>query len=134
MFFFYYGQNELSGIVFLHVDDFLHMGDNIFEEKIIKKIRSKYRIGKSEDGSFVYTGLNIQESADGIQIDQLQYIPEVSSVDVPSGPDIRKSSSAPQESRTDLRRTVGQAYWAARRTRPDGTQHEIQQCNCQARI
>ena len=117
--FFFYHMNELCGIVFLHVDDFLHMGDSVFEEKIIRSIRTKYRIGKSEDGSFIYTGLNIQEVHDGIRIDQLQYIPEISSVTIPDDPGVHKDNIVPPESKSDLRRTVGQANWAARRTRPD---------------
>ena len=117
--FFYFSESELCGIVFLHVDDFLHMGDALFEEKVIVKIRTKYRIGKSEDGSFVYTGLNIHDSPPGIRIDQLQYIPEISSVTIPTGVGVRKDNPASDEGRTQLRRSVGQANWAARRTRPD---------------
>ena len=118
VFFFYVGE-ELCGVVFLHVDDFLHMGDLTFEERIIQKIRTKYRIGKSEDGSFIYTGLNIHEAPDGIRIDQLQYIPEITSVNVPTGSGVRKDSPASAQGKSDLRRAVGQANWAARRTRPD---------------
>ena len=117
--FFFYHADNLCGIVFLHVDDFLHMGDVVFEDKIIKRIRQKYRIGKSEDGSFIYTGLSINEVTEGIRIDQLQYIPEISSVNIPNGPGVGKDDLVSSESKTSLRRTVGQANWAARRTRPD---------------
>ena len=117
--FFFYQADNLCGIVFLHVDDFLHMGDMVFEEKVIRKIREKYRIGKSEDGSFIYTGLNINEVPEGIKIDQLQYIPEISTVSIPNGPGVCKDDIVPSESKSSLRRTVGQANWAARRTRPD---------------
>ena len=62
---------SLAGLVFLHVDDFLHMGNNYFESSIIQGRRSKYNIGKYEERSFVYTGLNIQELREGITIDQI---------------------------------------------------------------
>ena len=44
------------------MDDFLHMGNKVFEEEVIQKVKLVYYIGKSEEGSFSYTGLNIQNT------------------------------------------------------------------------
>ena len=117
--YFFFDEINLAGLVFLHVDDFLHMGNDHFEMIVVEGIKSKYKIGKCEDGSFVYTGLNIQDVSEGIRIDQNQYIQNIDSMDIPNDPETRKGDSVPQESKTKLRRTVGQANWAARRTRPD---------------
>ena len=114
--FYFYDDDELIGIVFLYVDDFLHLGNEIFEEKVIQKIKSIYHIGKSEDGSFSYTGLNIQDTVEGIRIDQKQFIADL---DVPIVPNAKKDDAVEEKGKTALRRSVGQANWAARRTRPD---------------
>ena len=82
---------------------------------------STYIIGKCEDGSFTYTGLNIKDMHNGIMIDQLQYISEIHEVDVPSNMKQKNSDSIDAEYRTGLRRMVGQANWAARRSRPDSS-------------
>ena len=119
--FFFFQEKVLDGVIFLHVDDFFHMGSNEFENKVVKKIKSTYIIGKCEDGSFTYTGLNIKDSQNGIMIDQLQYISEIHEVDVPSNPKQKNSDSVEAEGRTGLRRLVGQANWAARRSRPDAS-------------
>ena len=95
------------------------MGNNYFDTSIIQGIRSKYNIGKYEERSFVYTGLNIQEFREGITIDQIEYINEIDTINIPNNPETRKDDAASPSLKTALRRTVGQANWAARRTRPD---------------
>ena len=54
--FYFYKENQFIGLVFLYVDDFLHMGNKVFEEEVIQKVKLVYHIGKSEEGSFSYTG------------------------------------------------------------------------------
>ena len=44
LFFFYNKDGDLDGIIYLYVDDFLHMGSQSFEEKVMEKVHKFYKI------------------------------------------------------------------------------------------
>ena len=115
-----YKDDELIGLVVIHVDDFLHAGDDYFRKVVIPELRGKFEISTTGESNFRYTGININSNTQGIEIDQDHYISEsVKSIPLES---INKSKSKLQvgaEEHSLFRAAVGSVNWAAQQTRPD---------------
>jgi len=78
---FYYKEEEkLDGLIGTHVDDFLYVGSNNFEEKVIDKVREVFEISKESSQSFNHLGLEICESSSYISFSQSQYIDELTAI------------------------------------------------------
>ena len=58
----------------MHVDDFLHAGDEIFEDDIIKKILMRFKAGKMEAKNFKYVGFEVDQNDIEIKISQDKYV------------------------------------------------------------
>lgn len=70
------GQHTTEGMIGIHVDDGLCCGTPKFHEKL-KQLEQKFRFGSRNETSFVFTGLQISQQADGlIWVDQTQYVKE----------------------------------------------------------
>ena len=67
-------NDNLIGIIGLHVDDFIHCGTEKFVKEILLKIMAEFTVGKSESGNFMYTGFMINQDATGISLDQAEYV------------------------------------------------------------
>ena len=67
-------QGRLVGLCILHVDDFLTGGTVEFESLLDDKLKGRFQFGKIELKKFKFTGLNIEQTDDGIYIDQIDYI------------------------------------------------------------
>ena len=67
-------RGEVSGIIAVHVDDFLWRGNDAFESTVIGNLRNTFQVGKEEASSFQYLGLRLQQSLMGVALDQKQYI------------------------------------------------------------
>ena len=64
----------MEGFLMFHVDDVLSAGSEKFG-KILEKLRTKYKFGRIERKSFVFTGLNIhQDDNMEITVDQNDFI------------------------------------------------------------
>ncbi len=117
--FFLIKDNKLIGFVALHVDDFLHAGSDHFNKVIMVKVLSIFKVGKSESGDFLYTGIRIRQDANHIKVDQEKYIKNVQipSLDLSQLKDKKRDMS--QHELTLLRQLTGMVNWAQRATRPD---------------
>ena len=51
--FYYYHNNELQGIIAIHVDDFLWCENDYFFRNVIEKIHNQFIIGKEFNTAFV---------------------------------------------------------------------------------
>ena len=72
---FYYNKNEkLSGIVAIHVNDFLWAGDVSFSKDIIPAFCKIFVIGKTSKNAFRYLGLEINQNIQNITLDQIHFI------------------------------------------------------------
>ena len=70
-------NGELSGICILHVDDFLLGGNTYFFSLVESKLIGRFTFGKIEVENFKFTGLNIQQTQEGILVDQNEYIQSI---------------------------------------------------------
>ena len=112
-------DGELIGIIALHVDDFLHAGNQFFNEQIMPQVLSCFKVGKSESRDFLYTGFHMKQSEDGVTIDQDRYIKNVTipAIDLQQLKDRKRDMN--QEELSLLRQLTGIVNWAARATRPE---------------
>ena len=118
-FFYLIKDGILIGIVALHVDDFLFAGSKYFNQAIITKLLSCFKVGKSETRDFLYTGFRMKQTEEGVTIDQEKYVKNVviPTVDVQQLKDRKRDMN--QDELTLLRQITGIVNWAARATRPD---------------
>ncbi len=118
-------NNELIGIVGLHVDDFIHCGSSFFVKSILPKILSEFTVGKSESKNFMYTGFMINQDKEGITLDQTEY---VNGIEIPTL-DAKRMTEATEEMTSEeltlLRKMTGQLNWVVRASRPDQSYNMI---------
>ena len=103
-----------EGILVLHVDDFLVAGTGSFFEKVVKELTSNFEAGKICKSKFNYIGLTIEQTYDGILVNQHAYIQDLADV-------INDQNNEIYHLSTDrkLRTICGQLNWVAAQSRPD---------------
>lgn len=112
-------DGQLIALIGLHVDDFLHVGNSEFNNVILPIILNNFKVGKSETSSFMYTGFLLEQTREGVTIDQSQY---VSNIDIPTLSAERlleKDAEMSLEELSVLRQMTGTLNWVTRATRPD---------------
>ena len=111
-------DNNLTGMLVAHVDDFLYGGDETFNKQTISQIKLAFDVGNEEERSFKYTGLEVNRDKLGnILLDTEEYCKSINEVDTNSlGP--RSRPLSPSEI-TILKSKAGQINWIAGQSRPD---------------
>ena len=99
-------DGTLSGLIAVHVDDFLHVGDERFEKSVIQEIKDIFEISQLHDQYFNYLGLEITQSPRCISFSQFDYISKLTLLDGEVTEKEKKSK-------------IGQLAWVAGQTRPD---------------
>ena len=77
-------RKKLKGIIFCHVDDFLHAGDLRFE-KLMERLRARFSAGKVEEKAFKYIGFQIEQLPNSIVLDHSDYINNMKKVTLDPG-------------------------------------------------
>ena len=114
--FYYQKENKLEGFLIIHVDDVLSAGSEVFRQ-VMDKLRVKYTFGKVEQGSFIYTGLNIHQNQDNeIILHQKDFVDKLIQNDFLSEEPDKLLS---REENRMVRKAQGQLSWLATQTRPD---------------
>ena len=65
-------NGELYGTTVLHVDDFLGTGKSEFLKALSTQLEERFTFGKTEFTKFKFTGLNIEQTSEGIYVDQIE--------------------------------------------------------------
>ena len=74
-------NEDLMGVIYVHVDDFLCSGTNMFFQNIIFKLCKTFSVGKEENNSFRYLGLNISKNKNNfVTINQSDYINQLNKI------------------------------------------------------
>ena len=68
----------LFRMTILHVDDFLVARSSEFLRLLSTKLKKRFTFGETELIKFKFTGLNIEQTQDGIYVDQIEYINHMS--------------------------------------------------------
>ena len=117
MFYLHRGE-KLSGILCCHVDDFLHAGDENFENMMIT-LRKRFVAGKIEERDFKYIGFRITQDKNGIVLDQSKYVENTTNKANDPKRALAKQDLLTPEEQTEYRQLIGQMNWAVQGTRPD---------------
>ena len=114
--FYYHKDGKFEGFVIFHVDDVLSGGSDEFQ-KVIEKLRNKYKFGKVESGTFVYTGLNIHQDDDmNITVNQTDFAEKLLAQEYATE---EPNKLLDKDENRMIRKTQGQLSWLSTQTRPD---------------
>ena len=116
--FFLHNSGKLSGIIFCHVDDFLHAGDEHLKNIMIN-LRKRFVAGKAEERNFNYIGFRIIQESSVLVLDQSRYVENVKNKVTDPKRAQDKQSTLTAEEQTEYRQLIGQINWAVQGTRPD---------------
>ena len=108
--FYYYHNNELQGIIAIHVDDFLWCGNDYFFRNVIEKIHNQFIIGKEFNTAFRYLGLDLKEHKDHLLLDQTHYIDSLNTVNI---------KDEYLSIHDTLQSVIGKLIWISGQTKPD---------------
>ena len=111
-------EGELFGMTVLHVDDFLVAGNSEFMKMISSSLKKRFTFGKTELDKFKFTGLNIEQTDNGIYVDQIDYIHNIQPISA-YRMDVQEEEALNKEEFKSYRGLTGQLNWAAENTRPD---------------
>ena len=112
----YHKDGKFEGFLIFHVDDVLSSGSDKFKS-VMKELRTKYKFGRVENGSFVYTGLNIHQGADmKITVDQKDFVEKLTANDYKTE---ESEKFLEKDENRMIRQSQGQLSWLSTQTRPD---------------
>ena len=69
----WYFGNKLHYIIATHVDDFFFAGSEIFQTRVMDRLRRLFKIKSEEVAEFQYIGLNIKKNRDNVKLGQNEY-------------------------------------------------------------
>ena len=69
-------SNKVERIWVIWVDNLFYAGNKLFEEKVVSKFGEEFMIGRTEEETFTYIGLQIETVKQGINVSQEEYIKE----------------------------------------------------------
>ena len=117
--FYWHHENNLQGLITIHVDDLCWGGTKLFENNVIEKFKNIFEIGKEMTRSFRYLGLAIEQSTDCITVDQNSYSKSIKPIEISKERSNQKTYPLGKEEIGKLRILIGQLNWLATQTRPD---------------
>jgi len=112
-------NGDLSGVLTSHVDDFLWAGTEEFEKEVIAGVRKELVIGKEDEDTFRYVGVNIQYKDGQIWLDQNFYKDCLEYIDMSKDRMGQKDDEVNEKERKVMREKIGQLLWLGRQSRPD---------------
>ena len=113
----YHKAGKLMGLVCIHVDDLLLMGNGQFKQLVSQNLFKSFRISKVEFDKFKYLGCASERKKNGdITLQQNEYIKNIKEVECPS---LLNSCPVKDAERKEIRRVVGELLWVSLMTRPD---------------
>ena len=115
--FYFLHNDELCGLICLHVDDFFHCGTKQFNNRVIGGVKSDFEISKEAERSFSYVGLEVSQKSDGLYLSQYSYIEKLEAIKLDTVVD--KQAALSDIMKKQLRSLIGQLAWVANQTRPD---------------
>ena len=108
---------KLEGMIGLQVDDFHSAGTQLFHEAVTEKIKEIFELGKVEEGSFRFSGLDVEEKENSISISQKDYKESLKEMEIPK--DVDPEDEITKEDYKGFRGLVGKLSWLQGQTRPD---------------
>ena len=116
--FVWHDQGEISGVMIIHVDDFVYGGNDKFKSDVIGQFRKIFHIGSEQVTCMRYIGVNVDQDQEGILLSTDKYCSNLTEIDTTN---IGRDNKRPltDEEVTKLRQVSGQINWAVTQSRPD---------------
>ena len=109
---------EVSGMLFIHVDDIMAMGEEKVLAQVKTELNSRFPVDEWEENRFEYVGCEYQVSAEEVFINQTVYTQSrASKISIPAGAD--DDDMADESLFNAHRSAVGCLSWLAKQIRPD---------------
>ena len=118
-FLFWRKEGKLQGVMGVHVDDFLNGGSKEFQKKILQPLKEKFTLSMEVEGNFLYTGLEINQKRDCIELSQNAYIQELMNIHIARERANDNKLPITKKEYKELRSVCGQLLWVSSQTRPD---------------
>lgn len=111
----------LSGLMTVHVDDFVYSGCETFEENVREHILDGFEVKSEETTSFNYLGLEVSQNLQSheITVQQDKYVKELKSISISKSRKVQKASPLNSSEYSQFRTGIGQLLWLSVQTRPD---------------
>ena len=119
--FLWHGEDSLTGMIVLHVDDFVYCGTRKWHENVMGSIQRKFKISAKHSGSFKYIGLNVSQTDSEIVVDQRQYVESLKPISLTAERAQQKEEPLTKDEKVSLRSVSGQLLWATTQSRPDAS-------------
>ena len=82
-------------------------------------MKNIFRISKENQHSFAYLGLSLKQNEYDIELNQDNYISEMSPAEIQNERSRSPDDALNEDERKQLRTAIGQLNWVANQTRPD---------------
>ena len=112
-------EGKLAGLVCLYVDDFNRAGTTEFHRAVTVLLQKRFTLGKREERSFRFTGLDISLTEEVITVRQNKYRNSLEEKQIREDEDSNRELK-PEEYK-QFRGMVGKIQWLSEGTRPDLT-------------
>ncbi|CAE7299984.1 RE1, partial [Symbiodinium sp. KB8] len=114
-----YTEQQLSGVLGMHVDDGVGGGDARFNAKL-QELAKTLPFGSRKTGEFVFTGIHLQQLPDqSIKASQSSYVQNIPQIDIGRPRRLTPDALITEPERSKLRGLVGSLQYAVTHTRPD---------------
>ena len=110
---------NLESFIIVHVDGFLWAGTENFKQTVISQLKETFHIGKIENTMFNFLGLKLNQTNEGITVDQYDYTQSLEMIKIDPS---RKRDLSQHLTLTEtdlLQLKIGQLLWINNQTRPD---------------
>ena len=101
------------------MDDVFWGGTQAFRENVIGCVKNIFRISKENQHSFVYLGLTMKQNKCDIELNQDNYVSEMSQVEIQNERSRAPDDALNEDEHKQLRTAIGQLNWVANQTGPD---------------
>ena len=98
---------EPLGMAVTHVDDVLHTGEDVFDKKVMNKLRQAFKFGTEEESEFRYVGMNFKQEDETIIVDHDHYIMALEEPDMELVKTKKNDEILDEEGQTEFRSVVG---------------------------
>ena len=118
-FFHFTSKSVLHGVMCIHVDDILFAGTTVFMHSVMNPLMNSLKIGSTDERSFKYIGVNIEQKEKLIMINQTDYVSSLEPVFISKERLQRRFDELGVRELESYRAIVGQLNWLSTQTRPD---------------
>ena len=117
---FRYGNDELEGVMLVHVDDILFFGSAKFLKEVIEPFKEKFQISREERCAFKYLGVELSQYPNHVILGQKEYLDSMKLDLLPSMNMRDRDRYADKEEQRAFKQGIGQLGWITSISKPEG--------------